>query len=279
MTVTSFHVVHLEEGRRYRSLLLELQRRKEDRHDSWPGQEDLFVELSQLNGRQVKKEMNSLVSAIGSGADVASGTVSKATELVDSFRHEHEDVKGDAFEAAIAETLYMQLRGLPWDVLVEPGFWRYISLRYFSDIIFFRHPAKGSKNATPGGADPNWGLDESKLNRCVPLRIFLRGLLSKRNQDHGGRPLASVGDVDKWASHVFAQPNFACHPEMIDAQFEGFEDMINQKPPKQDEHLRKLPKRLRVVRQDIVFDSLDLSECQDIVDLEVKRFGNELKSN
>jgi len=237
--------------------------------------EDAYTDLSQLSERKLDQQKKSLISHLGSGSDVATAVVLDVANATQVFKEGHSDLEGDAFEAGVASTVFDGLRQLPTEVLVEPGFWRYVSLRHFADFIFWRHSEKRSKKSVPGGDVVNWGLEDSKLSRCMPLRIYLRGFVSNKNMQRGGHELASMGDVDKWASHVLSQ-SFACHVEMIEAQFAGMEELALQGAPKLDEHLRKLPKRLRVLSSDFVFPILGREECTMIVEREVQELGKEL---
>ena len=275
MTTSGFPTISQEDGLRFRNILLEEERRNTKLGFPWPGLEDSYSELGDLTDKKLQNEKRALVSHGKSGSDIATDPVRKMTEEIRDFREANPGLSGDKFEAGASAVVYQGLSSLPYDVLIDYDFWRYVALRHFADVIMWRH-AVGGRTKVPGGSLDNWGLG-SQMTRCVPLRIFLRGSLSARNIECGGRALTDLGDVDVWASHVWSQA-FAAHIPMADAQFEGISSMRLQNASDMVSHLRQLPKRLKVIRSDVVFEALNLEECRAIVDHEVQAFGERLRS-
>lgn len=261
----SYPILNNLEASRYRSLALELHRRAIGRELAWVGAESDFNELVDKTDRDLDRLQKACLSASGRGIDCVTASVNEMKTAISDIRRANPALEGDAFEAAAAPIVFESLQLLPIQPIVDPGFWRYVALVHLFDVVIWRHAEQGSKTFVPGGHPRNFGIGSSTdFDRCLPFRVFIRGSVSSRNVQKGGRPLAGLGDVDKWASHVLRQ-KYACHVEMVDAQFEGFRLMESHGASKKDQHLRQLPKRLAEVRSNVVLDILDLRECEALV--------------
>jgi hypothetical protein len=103
----------------------------------------------------------------------------------------------DAFEGAAAGKIHATLRQLPLEILDDPGFWRYLSVSHFWELVQWRESgafAKGWDNYRPY-------IDARRQAECVPLRMFLRGQIALRD---GGYALAAAVEkgTDLWRSHI-----------------------------------------------------------------------------
>lgn len=274
----SYPVLNNIAASRYRSLALELHRRAIGRELAWVGAESDFEEFVDKTDRELERLQKACLSAAGKGIDCATASVNEMKVAIAQLRRTNTALEGDSFEAAAAPVVFDELHKLPTQALVDPGFWRYVALVHFFDVVIWRHSEQGSKKSLPGGHPRNFGIGSSTdFDRCLPFRIFIRGAISFRNTQEGGRSLAGLGDVDKWASHIMRQ-KYACHVEMVDAQFDGFLQMEGHGAKKKDQYLRRLPKRLAEVRSNVVLEVLNREECEDLVTEEVQDLRRALES-
>lgn len=101
----------------------------------------------------------------------------------------------DNLEGKAAPILYEGLEGIEAAVLDDPGFWRYLSLRYFWRFISWRE-----KQAFERGNYLKY-IDGDKSTECVLTRMYLRVQALGGNEY---RYLASAlpRSTDFWRSHV-----------------------------------------------------------------------------
>lgn len=104
------------------------------------------------------------------------------------------DVDRDQIEGDLSEDLFEVLCDLPIQVLDDPGFWRYLSIRYFWDFIAWREErpfAKGNFSKYINGRSNT----EAVLNR-----MYLRAkAVGPDHLELAGQLKASA---DFWRSHV-----------------------------------------------------------------------------
>lgn len=134
---------------------------------------------------------------VGSGQDVELGPLSDVLILMRTeFEQETESgksPKGEEFEGRFAGPVHHSLRDLPIETLDDPGFWRYLSLRYFWWFIVEREGGAVARGNVMTYVDG--GLE------CVPFRMFLRAQSIRDGDDYS---LASSipAAADFWRSHV-----------------------------------------------------------------------------
>jgi hypothetical protein len=104
----------------------------------------------------------------------------------------------DKFEGQVAGRLHFALRDVPLGIVDDPGFWRYLSLRYFWWFVTWRH--------SPAFTRGDYGefgkyIDGMQPTECILLRMYLRGQIAF---DNGGYVLADKipHSADFWRSHI-----------------------------------------------------------------------------
>jgi len=106
----------------------------------------------------------------------------------------------NAFDLDFADLTYKELKGLPLDLTLSDGFWRYLSVSTLFEVIDWRIPDTGKEGWLSNfGAGDNW-------SRCYPYKAFLRGHL-KYEVELAGYPWINHDDVDFYDSHLFGRRN------------------------------------------------------------------------
>lgn len=106
----------------------------------------------------------------------------------------------NAFDLDLADLTYKELKGLPLDLTLSNGFWRYLSVSTLFEVIDWRIPDEGAPGWLSNfGAGDNW-------SRCYPYKAFLRGHL-KYEVELAGYPWTNHDDVDFYDSHLFGRRN------------------------------------------------------------------------
>ena len=101
----------------------------------------------------------------------------------------------DILEGKAAPILYEGLEGIEAAVLDDPGFWRYLSLRYFWRFISWRE-----KQAFERGNYLKY-IDGDKSTECVLTRMYLR-VQALGGNEYAYLASALPRSTDFWRSHV-----------------------------------------------------------------------------
>jgi hypothetical protein len=99
----------------------------------------------------------------------------------------------EPFEGRLAAEIFPVLDALPTEVLDDPGFWRYLAVRYFWKFIAWRE-----KEPIANGNVGTY-IDAKRSTEQIPLRLFLRA-----KSVGGDRHLCQSipKSADFWRSHV-----------------------------------------------------------------------------
>lgn len=161
----------------------------------------------------------------------------------------------DLFEGLASGRLHSTLYELPLLVLDDPGFWRYLALVYFWDLIVWRESATFE---TAELARYRQYIDATNPSESVLLRMFLRGQIALED---GGYELASaiLRGTDFWRSHIL-RVRTSSAPVMSRALVrEQVADRMGTK------ELRAFARRLNRIRSNLVFDVYDDAEAATLL--------------
>lgn len=215
-------------------------------------------EALRLSSQRISGDMPRIEATIkGSGNtfnenEIKNLTAALKEELGDPV-HEKWEGNKDAFEGHIAFRVYTALRSTPIPVLDDPGFWRYLSLKYFWWYSEWRQPSAFSI----GGAYKNY-VDGRNAANSIPLRIYLRGQIAS---EAGNGDLASAlpEATDFWRSHITRVKTWR-YPTVVNAFIQTH--MANQM---RTDKLRTFAKILGRRRANIVFTSYTEEESANLV--------------
>lgn len=109
----------------------------------------------------------------------------------------------DRFEGRVGARLHevLEQAAVPVEVLDEPGFWGYLTVRYFWWFVTAR---QRSTFESRDFAKYGKYVDGSNARECVVLRAYLRGWVTHRESDSEPYELAYAlpRSTDFWRSHV-----------------------------------------------------------------------------
>lgn len=119
-------------------------------------------------------------------------------EFAREFGEDPSDQTGNRFEARACELVHRGMPGLPAVVLADPGFWRWLAVRHFRDLVEWRHGGR-----RPDGAHPNnFGIGATKRN--LLYRMYFRAEISFDAAADEPYRLSRISDKDLWESHLLA---------------------------------------------------------------------------
>jgi len=148
--------------------------------------------------------------------------------------------------------------------LYDEGFWRWLAVCCFSEVIARRHPARdGRRNLA------NYGI--GSLTDNFVYRVWLRGEIGFDPVRYPNDPyrLAKLGDQDFWRSHIFRQ-SYAM-PRTFARAFIRFQFEKDEGGRLANERVRELAKRLRRLYANVAFELLDEDEALALIEEESRK--------
>jgi hypothetical protein len=175
--------------------------------------------------------------------------------ILDMYKRELEDDSPsdkEIFEGRLAAAIFSWLDSLPVEVLDDPGFWRYLSVKYFWWFVEWREQDPISR----GNFDTL--VDATLPAEQIPLRMYLR---AKSIADGTDASLAGQipKSMDFWRSHVVrvrvgSAPNIA----RAFAISKRDEEVLGQ--PLKTERLRRVARRINRMWSNVYLDLYDKEE-------------------
>lgn len=244
MEKTTYHVLDASKGEEYRQLRLEALK---------------------SNGNSVVESGSRFLKMTGQGqSDVTIIPVKKLKRLLDNLLS---DIKGEGefeqrkhreFDGRAGILVYESLQGLNAEILADRGFWRYLTVDVFFDIVHWRHPKNNGDR---------WGTNPSQFNRNMLFSLYIRGQIANQCTPEQCELLSTVNDVDLWTSHVIAVLygssativySFIAYCASLmsaDGTYDKFARL----------QIRELAKLLSAARSNFVFDLFDQRESDAVV--------------
>ena len=222
-----------------------------------------FATKHMLDGNKSSAEKSYDYS--GEGADLDLSAIDQLAQKLNSqlrtFLNETSDRSPgwkDSFEGRIAGQGHETLSQIEIEVLDDPGFWRFLSIDKFWDIIYWRH------QETFDGKDPSKYLtyvDAKKSEYCVLLRIFIRGQISYEASGSYELASASKQATDFWNSHTVGVKTWQV-PPVVRSFLEAYRDRREQLTT---QHLRPLARHLNRRRAAIFLHGYEDHEADKLL--------------
>lgn len=135
------------------------------------------------------------VAWVGQGDDVDVSRIRKAAKQLSEVLDPPPGGDRDLIEGRMSKVLYRALAGVSAEVLDDPGFWRYLSLRHFWSFIAWREAKPFSK-----GNHMKY-VDGENSTECVLTRMYMR-VSAVGGLDYAELAGALPRSTDFWRSHV-----------------------------------------------------------------------------
>lgn len=162
----------------------------------------------------------------------------------------------DLFEGQASVKLYGALADVPLDVLDDPGFWRYVSLKHLWWLARWREEATFVKG--------DWEkvrayVDGKRYSECVALRMFIRGRLVS---EAGDPSLATdiPGATDLWRSHIM-RVRTSYSPRLVAGLLRQQRDARLT-----TDELRGFARRLNRMASNVVLHTYDATEVESLLE-------------
>ena len=161
--------------------------------------------IIELTTRQIGEEFlddEEGVGLEGNGEVIDLSGVDQLSEALqvelDEFKRSGDAKKQDLFEGKIAGRIHEELHKLPLEVLDDPGFWRYLAIKKFWWLVYWREQPTFDEGDS---GKFRVYVEAKRSHESIPLRIYLRGQIALRE---GSYLLAESDeeDTDFWRSHI-----------------------------------------------------------------------------
>ena len=219
-----------------------------------PGQ-CIEIVQARINGRDAEVPMR----WVGSGDEVDLDRIEQAAKEIDSLRMRGWGSReGDYVEGLAATHLYRALtpddaRAIDVAVLDDPGFWRFLGLRFLWDFITWREPSVLS------GTHMEY-VDGQRSTECVATRMYLRvaavGGLEFAEQ-HSERLEQTT---DFWRSHIL-RVRTGTAPALTRAIVSR-----QARQPLETDSLRPFAKRVNGAWTNVLLNMYDDAEAERFID-------------
>lgn len=172
----------------------------------------------------------------------------------------------DQVEGYLAITLHSEFSDFPPQALADPDFWRYVSIEFFRDFIYWRDGENCSQ--------ASFGLDtKRRIPNCVPLRMFNRAHIANRIIENGSslelEEICKAAGADFWQSHVFrAYHRF---------DLEIVEEFVLASRENKNDVLREVAKTVRQFRANYNFQFRQENRIEEMIQLGIES-GNKFVS-
>lgn len=127
-----------------------------------------------------------------------SGVETVATDLadvIDALADPNDETR-ERVEAAFCGRVHAALDQLPIEVLDDQRFWRYLAVRYFAGFVVWRESSALTQGNVAKYFEPSVGVES------IPLRMFLRGQVTRTADGNYDLASAIPAGTDFWRSHV-----------------------------------------------------------------------------
>jgi len=200
------------------------------------------------------------------GSDIADAPLqllnrklTRAIEEIEKSGPKNEKLKWQKFDSQAAPLVFEALNVLPFAILNDIDFWRYMAVHVMYDVVDWRYPKDNGSR---------WGSNPSQSIRTITYAWFIRGQLCQNFDSEEIALVNKVGDIDIWTSHVIA----VLHGSSSAIMFEYFRKCVEWQKPNGGWNqwgrlaFRDLAKQLKALRSNYVFDIIDKLSARQIVE-------------
>jgi len=112
------------------------------------------------------------------------------------LKSKKKSVDKDELEGQFCAKVHNALKHVPVEILDDPSFWRYLSVRYFSNFVMWR------ESSALGEGNVATYVSSKSSAESIPVRMYLRA--QAMLDENGNCPLAEAvpEGTDFWRSHI-----------------------------------------------------------------------------
>lgn len=205
-----------------------------------------------------RPDFESYVQVLGAGEDLEQAALEDLAATVASGLAEFRKTRNsdrDLLEGHLTSAVHAALVRFPIEVRDDPGFWRFLSVRYLWDFIVWR------ESNTFESGDPAKYLkyiDGTAPAECVAMRMYLRGQIALENGSYELAWAVPKG-TDFWRSHILRVRTSSA--PVISRAFVREQATSRMAT----DELRDYARRLNRLRTNLVLNVYDRNEAEDLI--------------
>ena len=219
--------------------------------------EDFVMDFLSRNEREASSPGSGSEKALDlSGIEVVAAALN--AQIEERLKSKKKGSDKDELEGKFCLEIYNALKHVPVEILDDPSFWRFLSIRYFSDFVMWREV-----NALGKGNIATYVSAKSSAE-AIPVRMYLRA--QAMIDESGNCPLAEAipEGTDFWRSHIIrVRTGRAKHLAQAFAKLQSNERMIT-------DDLRPFARRLNRFWANVIMLDYD-KKASDAILKEIKK--------
>lgn len=231
---------------------------------------DSASELLRLKRNGDSIENSPKIAWVGDGAKLTRDKIDLAVKRVQEIKAKYPETlsakgkNGFQFETEAGEVLRETL-DFPPEIVADDGFWRYLAIFHFYDVVVWRHPSGSEETHTK---EANFGIG-SKWENLVK-RMWYRFEVAREDGAKDPYVLCRLGDQDLWRSHIL-RVRFSAARHAVKALLKyQYPDLDSKKPrlsttSDKDKGIRMLVKIVRRIHATTVLEVMSLDEIVSLM--------------
>lgn len=190
----------------------------------------------------------------------------KFAVFMEKYGAERSDKENSQFEAEAAVMLH-QLLPIESAVAADPGFWMWLAVSQFGDVVEWRYSSAGAQVNLK-----NYGIGARAEN--LLYRLWLRAEIALDEASEDRYDLVRRGQVDFWRSHILRQ-GYASVPAMARALIRyQYPDELKGAPRLNIAAIRELAPLMKRLRANLMYEFLDEAQCMHLLQSEGARIAD-----
>jgi hypothetical protein len=205
-------------------------------------------------------QLKGLVERRGRGVDYPEDVIIELRRRLLELKNEYpdelkkNDPNGGKFESEACEIVH-RLLPVSTSTITDAGFWIWLAVAEFSDIVEWRHGGGGHFAELA-----NYGIGNRTEN--LVYRMWLRAEIVFEPKAESPYHLSRFGDQDLWRSHIFRQ-GYSNVREVAKSLIKF--QYCCDRPRLSNSGIRELAKRLRRLRANIMMEFLTPTQIEQVL--------------
>lgn len=219
-----------------------------------------MAELASVRLETGACDLGEAISWAGDGDPVDEGPLESLAERIharlEEFERSGDRSDRDLLEGQLAAELHRAFRSVPLLALDDPGFWRYLTLRYFWEFVVWRESAAFE---TRDYSKYRKYVDGTNPSECVAMRMYLRAQIALEEDGSYDLAWSVPKGTDFWRSHILrvrTSSSFVVSRAFVREQAER--RMATSE-------LREFARRLNRIRTNVVLNVYDTEEASALL--------------
>ena len=206
-------------------------------------------------------ELEQSEETLGSGSPITDENIEAVVSKVNQVRSSYPDVLTVAdrsrFDAEASVAIHQTLE-IDQVVAGDPGFWTWLAVAHFGDVIEWRYYREQGAHYNNYGIGSRW--------RNLPARLWFQSDICYDDQAGDPYHLSKLGDTDFYESGIIRHRYSSCRNfarALVRYQYPG--DDSNNRTLTPIRRIRALYVKLRRIQPNLQFEAMDDDACLELI--------------